>query len=181
MNRAYIINYVCCWTLILSYFVSSAQVVYPLHPAVGDTIDTEEKLDYSLFTNTENKNFNFATIQYIDSNFTLVQNRSVKQLNGLTAVINDSVVLSQTQIIKEQQKIEKINAYYDHLIKEEKNAAQEENDRVLEQKIPIRFTGPMNERLKLKRARLCRFDENNLNNEFETGLRPIKDQQDSKQ
>ena len=174
MNRAYIINYVGCWTLILSYFVSSAQVVYPLHPAVGDTIDTEEKLDYSLFTNTENKNFNFATIQYIDSNFTLVQNRSVKQLNGLTAVINDSVVLSQTQIIKEQQKIEKINAYYDHLKKEE-------NDRVLEQKIPIRFTGPMNERLKLKRARLCRFDENNLNNEFETGLRPIKDQQDSKQ
>ncbi|MDB9964356.1 hypothetical protein OAD50_04725 [Vicingaceae bacterium] len=181
MNRAYIMNYVLFGTLILRYFVSSAQVLFPLHPSVGDTIDSVEKLDYSLFTNTDNKEFNFAIIQYINSNFTLVENRSEEQLNGLLTKINDSITLTQEQIIKEQQKIEKINSYYYNLVKEDKYLEQKEGDRVLEKKIPIRFAGTKKERLMLKRARLCRFDENKLNNEFETGLRPGKDQQDIKQ
>lgn len=174
INRCYIMNYLFCCILILFHFISTAQVVYTLHPSVGDTIDSLEKLDYSLFPITEINGFNFATILYLNSTFTLIENRSVKQTNGLLKEVNDSIILSQEQIINEEVKIEKINTYFYNLIDEGKK--RNKSDTLIEIKLPIRFAGPKAERLMLRRARLCRFDENNLNNEFETGLRPGKDQ-----
>lgn len=174
-------NYLLSSILMLFYTSSAAQVIYQLHPSVKDTIDYIEKLEYSLFTITDNNGFNFATIQYNNSGFILIENRSLKKTNGLITEFNDSIVLTQEQITREEQIIEKINAYYYNLTDEGRNLKRKENIRVLERKLSIRFAGPKNERLMLKRARFCSFDESNLNNEFEMGLRPRKDQLDIKQ
>jgi hypothetical protein len=56
--------------LIVSAFIL-AQGVYPLHPSVGDTIDLNEKLDYSLFPKVDNNNFVYAIIGFNNNNFQL--------------------------------------------------------------------------------------------------------------
>ena len=100
------------FAFLLFPFLSFSQDVYPLHPTVGDTIDRGEKLDYSLFANSPNDSFNFSVIKYLNSGFILIKNRAFKGLDGSIKGYSDSTLLTQEQIIEEQQKIQKINAYY---------------------------------------------------------------------
>ena len=159
-------------TLLLFSIFCSAQDVYPLHPAVGDTIDSNEKLDYSLLPKSANKGFNFATIQYINSGFVLIENRTRKQPNGLMRRFNDSTHLPQEQIIEEQQKIQKINAFYKYLA-EESTKPKKEEYKAIEKKIPIRFDTPVS-KIILKEARMKTriIEDQRRMKEFQMGLRP---------
>ena len=164
----YFVGLVFLFTAIPSF----SQGVYPLHPTVGDTIDRDEKLDYSLFAASENDNFNFSVIKYLNSGFILIENRALKESNDTVKYYNDTLLLSQEQIIEEQQKIQKINAYYRYLAEEAKKPKQEDYKSV-EKKIPIRFDGPISDQLKKEdrmKARLAN-DQRRME-EFQIVLRP---------
>lgn len=149
-----------------------SQDVYPLHPSVGDTIDVNEKLDYSLFSKSMNNGFNYATINYINSSFVLIENRTRKQPNGLFRTYTDSTLLAQDQIIEEQQKIQKINAFYQYL------AEEAEKPKVVEyeapaKKLPIRFEGPISVKLQREDRMRARLKEDQRRMEdFQMGLSP---------
>jgi hypothetical protein len=92
--------------ILILFFISNAsfsQEVYPLHPSIGDTLELDEKIDYSLFYFIPNTGFKYATISFeIDSFY-------------LNSIYSDSIskkVLTKEMIIEAQQNIEKINNYY---------------------------------------------------------------------
>ena len=160
--------------LIVSTFIS-AQGLYPLHPSVGDTIDLNEKLDYSLFPKVENKNFVYSIIGFNNNNFQLytLLEEIIDEETGLVLAYRDSLILKQKQIIEEQQKIQKINAYYHYLAEEAKKPTQKENFPVLERKIPVRFDGPIAERMKKEARMKTRLaDDKRMMNDFQMGMRP---------
>lgn len=160
--------------LIVSTFIS-AQGLYPLHPSVGDTIDLNEKLDYSLFPKVENNNFVYAIIDFNNNNFQLytLLEEIIDEETGLVLAYRDSLILKQKQIIEEQQKIQKINAYYHYLAEEAKKPTQKENFPVLERKIPVRFDGPIAERMKKEARMKTRLaDDKRMMNDFQMGMRP---------
>tara|TARA_B110000503_G_scaffold140297_1_gene230760 strand:- start:3108 stop:3635 length:528 start_codon:yes stop_codon:yes gene_type:complete len=160
------------FAFLLFPFLSFSQDVYPLHPTVGDTIDRDEKLDYSLFANSPNDSFNFSVIKYLNSGFILIKNRAFKGLDGSIKGYSDSTLLTQEQIIEEQQKIQKINAYYKYLAEEAKKPKQEDY-KSLENKIPVRFDGPISDQMRKEsrmKARLAE-DERRME-EFQMGMRP---------
>ena len=165
-------KYIIGLTFFFSTILSFSQGVYPLHPLVGDTIDRNEKLDYSLFANSKNDNFNFSVIKYLNSGFILVENRTIEEPNETVKDYNDTLLLSQEQIIEEQQKIQKINAYYKYLAEEAKKLKQEDY-KSLEKKIPIRFDGPISDQLKKEdRMKERLADDQRRMEEFQMGLRP---------
>jgi hypothetical protein len=166
-----------CTILTLFYFFASSQVLYPLHPSIGDTIDVTEKLDYSLFTNSSNEGFKYATIQYINKNFTFIERKMITNSNGSTVLFNDSSVLTQQEIIIEQRKIQKVNSYYATLAK---RTEQKQSIEVSEKKIPVRFTAPLAEQRILRTMRFCTFDETSWMSSFELGLRPTEVQLEKK-
>lgn len=155
--------------LLCNIIVSIGQNVYPLHPSVGDTIDLNEKLDYSLFEKTKNTEFGPATIQFINNEFVLI----FTYIDSATSLeIHTTVSISQEDIIAEQQKIQKINAYYKYLAEEEKNPKPKEY-KVLEQKLPIRFDGPISEKIKKDaRMKVRLVEDQRRMDEFQMGLRP---------
>ena len=160
--------------LIVSTFIS-AQGLYPLHPSVGDTIDLNEKLDYSLFPKVENNDFVYAIIDFNNNNFQLytLLEEIIDEETGLVLAYRDSLILKQKQIIEEQQKIQKINAYYHYLAEEAKKPTQKENFPVLERKIPVRFDGPIAERMKKEARMKTRLaDDKRMMNDFQMGMRP---------
>ena len=158
--------------LIFAGLPSFAQDVYPLHPSVGDTTDRNEKLDYSLFVKSANSGFNYATINYLSDGFVLIENRSRKQPNGLIRQYTDTTELTQNQIIKEQQKIQKVNAYYQYLAKEAEKP-KVELPKKMDKKMPIRFEGPISEKmLKEDRMRARLLEDQRRMQDFEMGLRP---------
>ncbi len=158
--------------LLLACKITFGQNVYPLHPSVGDTIDRDEKLDYSLFSKSPNDGFNFATISYINSGFVVIENRSRKQPNGLIRQYHDTIPLAQEQIIEEQQKIQKVNAYYLYLAKEAEKPKVEEQPKI-DQKIPIRFEGPISKRMeKESRMKARLIEDQRRMQDFQMGLRP---------
>lgn len=162
--------------LLLSYCLilttASAQDVYPLHPSVGDTIDLTEKLDYSLFSEIENKGFQHAVIVFREGNFVLLV--KTDSINEKESESEYAQTLEQESIITEQQKIQKINAYYRYLAEEAKKPKttpleQPNNQR----KYPIRVEGAMSEKMKKEARMLQRLKEDNRRmQEFEMGLRP---------
>jgi|GEM_PF-1377523 len=159
-------------TLLLFSIYSSAQDIYPLHPSVGDTIDLNEKLDYSLFPKSPNRGFNFATIKFLNSGFVLIENRSRKQPNSLIRTFKDSTSLPQEEIIEEQKKIQKINAFYLYLADEAAKPKKEEY-KTVEKQIPVRFDTPVSKKI-LKEARMktrILLDQRRME-EFQMGLRP---------
>jgi hypothetical protein len=160
--------------LLVSAFIL-AQGVYPLHPSVGDTIDLNEKLDYSLFPKVDNNNFVYAIIGFNNNNFQLytLLEEVVDEETGLVLAYRDSLILKQEQIIEEQQKIQKINAYYHYLAQEAKKPKQKESFPVLERKIPVRFDGPIAERMKKQARMKTRLaDDQRMMNDFQMGMRP---------
>ncbi len=165
-------RYLIASTLLLFSIFCLAQDVYPLHPSIGDTIDSNEKLDYSLLPNSANKGFNYATIKYINAKFVLIESRTRKQPNGLMRQYNDSTALPQEQIIEEQQKIQKINAYYKYLA-EEATKPKKEEYKPKDKKIPIRFDTPVSKKI-LKEARMKTriIEDQRRMQEFQMGLRP---------
>lgn len=160
------------FVFLLFPFFSFAQDVYPLHPTVGDTIDRDEKLDYSLFENSPNDSFNFSVIKYLNSGFILIENKAFKRSDGSILNYNDSTVLTQNQIIEEQQKIQKINAYYKYLAEEAKKPKKEEYKK-LEKKIPVRFDGPISDQMRKENRMKARLVEDQRRiEEFQMGMRP---------
>ncbi len=152
--------------------VTYSQGVYPLHPSVGDTIDRDEKLDYSLFANSPNDGFNFSVIKYLNSEFILIENRVFLNSDGPLENYHDTLLLSQVQIIEEQQKIQKINTYYKYPAEESLKPKKEEY-KSLEMKIPIRFDGPISDQLKKENRMKERLVEDQRRlDEFQMGLRP---------
>jgi hypothetical protein len=160
--------------LIVSAFIS-AQGVYPLHPSVGDTIDLNEKLDYSLFPKVDNNNFIYAVIGFNNDNFELytLLEEIVDEETGLVLSYRDSLIVKQEQIIEEQQKIQKINEYFHYLAEEAKKPKQKESFPVLERKIPVRFEGPIAEIMKKEARMKTRLAEDErMMNDFKMGMRP---------
>ena len=153
--------------LLFSFLLSPtlfAQDFYPLHPSVGDTINRIEKLDYSLFSNVSNQNFEYGLIKFINEGFVLV------------TYYNEQTIeypLSRNELIEAQQNIEKINAYY-------RRKAFDDSIKVVESKdrnrptgqTPVYVQGPMNEQAK-KEARMFRRIETDrrIFNEYQRGLR----------
>jgi hypothetical protein len=91
--------------LVSGFYYSNAQErKYILHPAVGDTIDKEEKKKFLLFPNIENKNFNYAY-------FTIAKG---KHLATISLAGNDSLKmeLSDSAIDQYYVNIEKLLIYY---------------------------------------------------------------------
>ena len=85
--------------LLLSFSIVSAQQSYPLHPSIGDTIDRNEKLDYSLFPAVANQDFKFAIIEFAKDSFFLAIS------NSNTSVIKTKF-LSKEELIEAQKTIE---------------------------------------------------------------------------
>ena len=167
--------------IILSELNAQNRDVYPLHPSVGDTIDVTEKLDYSLFPIVENTNFKSATIKFENDTFFLVVDyeeidTSLTVQGAIVSVYTSSneFPLNQDQIIEEQKKIEKVNAYY-RLMAEEKKKEKEQPTNYTKntKKYPVRLEGAMSEQMK-KQARMnIRLKEDSRRQqEFEMGLRP---------
>ncbi len=166
----YILFTFCCFFLT----IISAQDVYPLHPSVGDTIDVDEKLDYSLFPKIDNDGFQYATIQFKGEKFVLIVN-SIDLIDkevGLEAETVSDIDLSQEEIIEEQQKIQKVNAYYKYLA-EEASKPKKSVVSAPGKAVPIRLEGAMSEKMKKEARMNVRLKEDNRRlQEFEMGLRP---------
>lgn len=165
-----------CLLLFLScLFIKAAisQDVYPLHPSVGDSIDLEEKLDYSLFPKIDNNGFEYATIQFEDDMFKLVVFVKYNDKEtGLEMETTYQEVLTQEEIIEEQQKIQKVNAYYRYLAEEEKKP-KTNTTQPSPKSVPIRLEGPMSEKMKKEARMSTRLKEDSRRaQEFEMGLRP---------
>lgn len=151
----------------------NSQNVYPLHPSVGDTIDVTEKLDYSLFPEIENSGFQYATIQFKKNKFILeIVERDIDKETGLEIETSYGQDLSQEKIIEEQQKIQKINAYYKYLA-EEATKPKKQPTQAIQKSVPIRFEGAMSEKMKKEARMNLRLKEDSRRmQEFEMGLRP---------
>jgi hypothetical protein len=163
-------KYLIGFLSLLLPLLSVGQNVYPLHPAIGDTINLDEKLDYSLFPEVTNNGFKFAIIAYAEGGFRLVYN--ITTADSTLPLTEMKMDLSQEKIIEEQQKIQKINAYYRYLAEEAKKPKQQEYE-VADKAIPIRFDGPISEQLRKESRMKARLVEDQRRMEdFEMGLRP---------
>jgi len=138
----------CSSLFVLFFFLSTpsfSQDIYPLHPSIGDTLESIEKLDYSLFPKVENTGFDYAVIKFQKERFILYTYYNSEE---------NSIALSQEEIIEAQQNIEKINQYY-RLKANQEN--QTEEDQSLSDrpsgKTPVYFNDVMNDQIK-KEARM---------------------------
>lgn len=156
---------------IISLQTAMCQSVYPLHPSVGDTIELQEKLDYSLFADVDNNTFQYATIKFENNGFILeVNGKDNDPLLGEIEIVTTGK-LSQEEIIEEQKKIQKINAYYKYLM-ERKEYADNETKKTVEPPA-INLQGPLQERMKKEARMMIRLKEDQIRaNEFQFGLRP---------
>lgn len=131
---------------ILSSCTVFSQSAYPLHPSIGDTLESIEKLDYSIFSFIPNSGFEYGSITFEENEF------------FFNAVFKDSLVkyaLNKEVIIEAQQNIEKINAYYRLKAKsdeEEEETANYNADRPSGKK-PALYNKAMNDQIK-KEARM---------------------------
>ncbi|MBL4707900.1 MAG: hypothetical protein JKY48_05600 [Flavobacteriales bacterium] len=157
---------------LLVQFVLS-QNVYPLHPSVGDTIDINEKLDYSLFSVIDNNGFQYATIGFEKNAFKLsILIIKIEEETELEIETSYTLDLTQAQIIEEQQKIQKVNAYYKYLAEEAKKPKIEPSTSP-QKSLPIRFESAMSEKMKKEvRMNLRLKEDSRRMQEFEMGLRP---------
>lgn len=157
-------------SLLLSVFVLfavwlSAQSSYPLHPSVGDTIDRNEKLDYSLFPKVANQDFKFAIIEFEKDSFFLA-------ISNISSAYIKRKFLSKEELIEAQKTIEKVNRYYRYRAAQpvDTNSYRPELTEIKGR--PIRMDGPMTEQMK-KEARMnirLREDERKRR-EFDQGIR----------
>ena len=146
------------------------QDIYPLHPSVGDTIEKVEKLDYSLFPEIENSDFINATVQYLEDKFVLVYYATDKTTE---LTIETTMDLEQVQIIEEQKKIEKINAYYRLMAEEAKNKKETPTIPKNQKSLPIRLEGKMSEQMRKEaRMNVRLMEDAQRQRDFEMGLRP---------
>ena len=170
-TSGYSIHYYVLLLIILFSHLTYGQKNFQLHPSVGNTIEFNEKLDYSLFTQSANGGFEFATIQYIDTNFVHIETRIFSE--GVRPVINskDTIIFAQAVILQEQKKIEKINVYYFNIAKQPKAKKKLEAPK---KKIPVRFPESSVEKRMIERMRFCTFDESEYRSSLEYGLRPTE-------
>lgn len=166
--KVFILSFFC---LLVSFGFS--QTTYPLHPSVGDTIELNEKLDYSLFDSIANENFLFAWIEFQKDNFYLISTWKSDLVVPLSeATFTTKYLLSQEQIIEEQKKIEKVNTYYRYLAEEAKKP-KKAPEKSISKAPPIRLQGPMSEHMKKEVRMNNRLkDEQRRSREFKLGLRP---------
>ena len=151
--------------LLLSFSIVSAQQSYPLHPSIGDTIDRNEKLDYSLFPAVANQDFKFAIIEFAKDSFFLAIS------NSNTSVIKTKF-LSKEELIEAQKTIEKVNRYYRYQANQPADTNSYQSQLTEVKGRPIRMDGPMTEQIK-KEARMnirLREDERRRR-EFDQGIR----------
>ena len=149
---------------LLSCLLIKAQT-YPLHPSIGDTIDRNEKLDYSLFPSIANQYFELATISFEEDSFYLVI--AFKNLDS-----TQKMLLSKAALIQAQQNIEKVNQYYRYKANQPKDTNSYKSSLGEHKSRPIRMDGPMTEQMK-KEARMnirLREDERRRR-EYEQGIR----------
>ena len=151
--------------LALSIFTYAQQQYYPLHPSLGDTIDRNEKLDYSLFPSIGNQDFEFATIIFEKDSFYLM----IRYLNDDTY---QKKQLSKTDLIQAQQNIEKINKYYRYKANQAKDTNTYQSSLGEQKSRPIRMDGPMTEQMKKDARMNIRLREDaRRKREIEQGIR----------
>jgi len=140
----------------------AAQTYYPLHPAIGDTIDKLEKLDYSLFPKVDNKSYQFAMILFDNDRY---------QIDVIdTAGNSNRLAVSKEELIEAQQNIEKINKYY-RLMASEQTKESHQKSSLVNKKYPIRLEGPMTEQMRKEARMHVRLKEDaRRRNEFKQGV-----------
>ena len=164
--------------IVLLLYLCYGQKTFQLYSSVGDTIQFNEKLDYSLFTKSANGRFKFTAIQHINNNFVLIEARKLSLVNRPSTISQDTKILTQAAIIEEQKKIEKINAYYFNSAKQPKITKKLEAPK---KKIPVRFSESSVEKRIIERMRFCSFDQSKFRSSLEYGLLPTEIQLDIKQ
>ena len=150
---------------------------YPLHPSIGDTIDLEEKLDYSLFPVVPNNAFAYATIHYKKESFVLYINEgiSVDPMSGLEVETTIELPITQEEIIESQKNIEKVNAYYRYLATDSTEKKAESDILKNNKGIPMKLEN--NEKMSEQLKKQFRMDQRLKEDaqrmrEVEMGLRP---------
>lgn len=144
---------------------ASAQQHYPLHPSIGDTIDRNEKLDYSLFPTIANQDFEFATISFEKDSFYLV-------ISKIEDNSTQKMLLSKSDLIQAQQNIEKVNRYYRYKANQAKDTNSYQSSLGEQKSRPIRMDGPMTEQMKKDARMNIRLREDaRRRKEIEQGIR----------
>lgn len=162
----------------MSFSFAKTQNFYPLHPSIGDTIDLNEKLDYSLFDSVPNANYKYGVIEFYNNNFYLrVESQDNSNINLETGLeienySSEKLLLTQEKIISEQMKIEKVNAYFKYVAEEAKKPKKD--PRISVSKPPsLRIEGPMSDQMKKEVRITSRLkEEQRRSRDFEMGLRP---------
>ncbi|MCB0802252.1 MAG: hypothetical protein HND54_06600 [Bacteroidetes bacterium] len=146
---------------------ASAQDVYPLHPSIGDTLHAIDKLDYSLFPDISNSDFQFGTISFENDTFYLNANY-INQFQKFA--------LSKESIIEAQQNIEKVNAYYRLKAKEDLESTQKAENYYGDKpsgKTPVFLNEAMNDQIKKEARMFLRIQEDAQRlRDHQNGIRP---------
>jgi len=97
--------------LSICFKVSGQNQVYKLHPVVGDTIDKVEIERYILFDNQPTDSIDYLV---------LFQNQNLFNLKGyLKGKIKLNIYISDSEVVLEKEKIEKLDKYFVSLLKKD--------------------------------------------------------------